>query len=110
LVIISINRKRRRLFGWLTFSESPSDQKLPDPVKLADYLDEVMMGRIGQITLPGEKVAEKHARLFKDGKDIKIEPIGANQIRINDKIVYSAQKLSSGDQLNIGGYIAIWAR
>ena len=68
------------------------------------------MGRTGQIALYGAKVAEKHARLFRDGKDMKIEPVGINQIRINDRTVSSAQKLSSGDRLNVGGYVATWAR
>ena len=109
-VTVSVRRKRRRLFGWLTFSESPMGQKLPTPVRLADYFDEVIVGRAGQITLYGGNIAEKHARFFRDGKDMKIEPIGANQMRVNDKIASSVQNLSSGDNINIGGYIAMWAR
>ena len=110
LIIIKINRRKRRLFGWLTFSESPPGQQLPLPVKLSDYLDEAIVGRVGQITLYGQKVSEKHARFFRDKKDMKIEPVSANQIRVNDKVIFSAHMLSSGDTLNVGDYTATWVR
>ncbi len=53
-----------------------------------------------KISLPG--VADRHCRMLCRDGDVKVEPFGQHEVRVNDTPVFGSHPLNTGDHLAIG--------